>query len=205
MVVDQPDQPTGQPAVPAEPAMPGDPDDSDSLAELGDMLLRSNATVRYPWLGTSGMLREIGQQVVLRERQVEPILGHNWVVVRMDANGFDEETRDLRHDAVLESLNSPRCSVCMTETLKRMMQTFSGAIGFAHHSELVFVVPPTEKDLHELHNDAAIVDDANMRAVVRNVWYDLLFVCLYAMYDFVLCWLYASMYDFVVCTFVCHV
>ena len=137
---------------------------------------QQHANVGWPWLGNMDVLREIGRRVVEQESQAEPIPGHMWVVVRMDANAYDQEMRDLRHDGVLESHNSPRCASCMTSTLKTMMQLFSCVIGFAHHSELVFVVPPTQEDFHMVgtymvQNNAEFIKDTNVAATVSCVWY----------------------------------
>ena len=164
----QVDTPSGQPV--RQPAM-HQLDHSPGLAELSASLLQAwcSSSVSEPWLNDLDMLREIGRRVVQQESQVEPIPGHNWVVVRMDANAYDPEMRALRHDAVLESHNSPRCSECMTTTLKHMMEMFTGVVGFAHHSEIVFVIPPTQEDFHKLHNDAAIIHNVNVFAVVRLV------------------------------------
>ena len=131
---------------------------------------QQHANVDWPWLGNMDVLREIGRRVVEQERQAGPIPGHMWVVVRMDANAYDQEMRDLRHDGVLESHNSPRCASCMTSTLKTMMQA-SCVIGFAHHSELVFVVPPTQEDFHMVQNNAEFIQNNNVAATVSCVWY----------------------------------
>lgn len=164
------DTPPSHPAC--EPASELANHDS-GLAELSASLMEkwSKSFATCSWLDNIDILHDIGRRVVEQESQTGPIPGHNWVVVRMNANGDNQEMQELRHDGALESHNSPRCSKCMTSTLKHMMEMWMGVIGFAHHSELVFVVAPTWKDFHNLQSDAAVIKDVNIVAMVRHVWY----------------------------------
>ena len=135
---------------------------------------QQQSNVGWPWLDNMDVLREIGRRVVEQESQTGPIPGHMWVVFRLDADMFDQEIRNLRHDGVLESHNSPRCALCMTSVLKKMMQELGSSLGFAHHSELVFVLPPTQEDFHMVgthmvQNDAEFIDKIDGNATVSRV------------------------------------
>lgn len=88
---------------------------------------------------------DLGDKVVVKEKQLNNmnIHGSQWISLRLDGQGFSKTVKNMRRIGILEEGFSQTFADAMVESLKRLMESMNGVVGYTQSDEMIVFIPPT--------------------------------------------------------------